>query len=336
MSKLLTIIIPSYNMQDYLPQCLQSLLCESSALVEVLVINDGSKDDTSKVAVDYSRRYPEVIKVIDKPNGNYGSCINRGIKEATGKYVKVLDADDTFDEDCFEDYLRDLANTEAELVINDYVKVWPDRQKVVTSSLQRRIDLDFIKVCERHKELWNIQMHQVCYLRSMLLAIGYHQTEGISYTDQEWTFMPLSAVKTVRYVPLPLYRYTLGREGQTMSAGFSYKHFDDNITCTCAMLQEMTAMDSLAKPVREILQYKLLRRSRFIYRTCLLRLSTKNYSLLDEFDTAIRKDNPRLYHDTGRLLLSKPFFCLPYISIWRRNHNSKFLSSIIKLYKLLH
>ena len=86
-NKNLTIIIPTYNMQEYLQKCLSSLIVKKGLeTLEVLVVNDGSKDNSSIIAHEFEAKYPGVFRVIDKENGNYGSCINRGLKEATGKY----------------------------------------------------------------------------------------------------------------------------------------------------------------------------------------------------------------------------------------------------------
>lgn len=323
-------------MQAYLPLCLQSLMCKNRDVLEIIVVNDGSKDNTLKIANQFAKDYPTIIKVIDKFNGNYGSCINRGLKEASGKYVKILDADDCFDTESLDKYIEELTKTKAELVINDFVKVWSDKEKQITSSLQSDSDLDFINVCNQNKHLWNIQMHQVCYLRTMLLNICYHQTEGISYTDQEWTFAPLSAVRTVKYIPVPLYRYTLGREGQSVSAQFGYKHFGDNITCTSTMLREMSQMKDLPKSIYQLLQYKLFRRCKYIYRTYLLKLNTNDFTHLKELDAEILRCNPQLYHNLGKLMLSTPLLCIRFISLWRKNPNNRILSTAIKIYRRMH
>ena len=109
-NKILTIIIPTYNMEQYLRKCLDSLIVseENMQRLEVLVVNDGSKDSSSAIGHEYEAKYPQTFRVIDKENGNYGSCVNRGLKEATGKYVKVLDADDYFD-DSFWTFLGGMA-----------------------------------------------------------------------------------------------------------------------------------------------------------------------------------------------------------------------------------
>ena len=100
MAKILTVVIPTYNMEKYLDRCLTSLIVTNNDLLErleVIVVIDGAKDRSSEIAHSYQIRYPQTFIVIDKENGNYGSCVNRGVAEATGKYIKILDADDWFD-----------------------------------------------------------------------------------------------------------------------------------------------------------------------------------------------------------------------------------------------
>ena len=119
MEKQISIIIPTCNMERYISQCLESLLIPNLSDVEILVINDGSKDRSSDIAHDYERRFPESIRVIDKPNGHYGSCINRGLKEATGRYIKVLDADDSFNKNEFNMFVEFLRGVSTEIVFSD-------------------------------------------------------------------------------------------------------------------------------------------------------------------------------------------------------------------------
>ena len=85
MEKQISIIIPTYNMEAYIGKCLDSLLIPEFDQVEVLVVNDGSKDRSSEIAHRYADRYPDSIRVIDKPNGNYCSCINAALPQCTGR-----------------------------------------------------------------------------------------------------------------------------------------------------------------------------------------------------------------------------------------------------------
>ena len=108
MDKILTVVIPTYNMEKLLDKCLTSLIVNDKELMnqlEVLVVIDGAKDRSSEIAHSYEIKFPNTFRVIDKENGNYGSCVNRGLNEALGKYIKILDADDWFDSKGFKEYL---------------------------------------------------------------------------------------------------------------------------------------------------------------------------------------------------------------------------------------
>ena len=95
MGKILSITIPSYNVEKYIDKCVQSMLVDSILDdIEILIVNDGSKDSTPEIAKGYVEKYPQTVRLIDKENGGHGSTINAGIREATGKYFKVVDGDD--------------------------------------------------------------------------------------------------------------------------------------------------------------------------------------------------------------------------------------------------
>lgn len=110
-------------MEAYIGKCLDSLLIPEFDAVEVLVVNDGSKDRSSEIAHSYADRYPGSIRVIDKPNGNYGSCINAALPLATGRYIKVLDADDTFDTAAFSSFVRLLPSISDDAVITPMLRL---------------------------------------------------------------------------------------------------------------------------------------------------------------------------------------------------------------------
>ncbi len=233
MNKVLSLIIPTYNMEKYLDKCLTSLVVDEKSVfetLEVIVVIDGSKDRSSEIAHRYQNRYPDVFLVIDKENGNYGSCVNRGLKEAHGEYVKILDADDYFDSLSLQKYLKYLSTIDADLVVTDFLKVDEDGKAIA------KIDFDFPKetileiddICERGS-FSKLEMHAVTYKRQNLIDIHYVQTEGISYTDQEWMFIPLTAVKKMVYFPVVVYCYLIGREGQTMDPKILARSIGQNI-----------------------------------------------------------------------------------------------------------
>lgn len=323
-------------MENYLESCLNSLLTDNMALIEVLVINDGSKDSSYDIAHRYETKNPEVFVVIDKGNGNYGSCVNVGLKKAKGKYIKILDADDCFNTRVFEAYLNAIKQCDTDMVISDYVKVYPEIETIVSCDIPENKIVNFRELC-KNNNIWNLWMHNVAYKRELLLGIDYKQTEGISYTDQEWIFRPFTEVRTAIYFKLPLYRYTLGRQGQTMSSEFANnKHFRDNIVCTCNMIEQASHFNKVPDDIMNMLNYKLLKRCKFIFRTYLLKKQVINDNDLEMLDNKIRSLNFNLYKATGNLRMSMPLFPIKYISVWRKNHNSKWLRLNISIYKFLH
>lgn len=124
--KLLSIIIPTYNMEALLEKDLNSLVLENAeqrSKLDVIVVNDGSTDHSSEIAHQFAERYPEEFRVLDKPNGNYGSCINAALPMVEGKYVRIMDADDTYYTENLPAYLDVLEQQDAELVLSPYDKI---------------------------------------------------------------------------------------------------------------------------------------------------------------------------------------------------------------------
>lgn len=147
----------------------------------MLVVNDGSKDNSSDIAHEYESQYPVTFRVIDKENGNYGSCVNRGLAEALGKYIKVLDADDWFDKEGFAEFLDYLGDCDSDMVISDFDQVDRDGNVVNHISYGMKLDVDNTLADIPRDKLF--LMHTVTYKISNLRNIKYHQTDGISYTD---------------------------------------------------------------------------------------------------------------------------------------------------------
>ena len=111
--KLLTFTIPCYNSQDYMRHCIESIL-PGGEDVEILIVDDGSKDDTSKIAHEYEEKYPTIVRAVDKENGGHGDAVNAGLDHAEGKYFKVVDSDDWVDEEALYKILDVLKKFEGE------------------------------------------------------------------------------------------------------------------------------------------------------------------------------------------------------------------------------
>ena len=306
-SKLLTVVVPTYNMEKYLRRCLDSLIVsdEQMALLEVLVINDGSKDGSSQIAHDYQNRYPQTFRVIDKENGNYGSCVNRGLDEAAGKYFRLLDADDQFDKEGLAKVLQVLAATEVDMVITPYtytyeegaikVKPFPKTRGIEFGKKYNAKDFDYYeKNCEHL-----LCMHATTYKLSILKEVGLRHQTGISYTDTEYVYFPLVAVKTILPLDFTLYVYTRGRDGQTVMMSGSPKQVNDYYLVSERIFHDFIKCE-------KNLSDKALRRKQLIimgrvvcsYYQCVLCYSMNNEGenrRMAKFSKEIRAQAPDLY-----------------------------------------
>ena len=285
MEKILTIVIPTYNMQDYLRRCLDSLIVPEEQMqhLEVLVVNDGSKDNSSVIAHKYQNKYPDTFRVIDKENGNYGSCVNRGLKEATGKYIKILDADDWFDNEAFIKYLMFLDDKTVDLILTPFVRLGVNNK---TISIQKYSIPSYSII--NSKEFTcseNLEMHAFTYRTGLLRDCKYTQSEGISYTDTEWVMLPLPFVKSLIYVPLNVYSYFIGRAGQTMDHNVIVKRYGQLLQIVSRLINYFSEIE--IGVWQQYINNKIYNTISGIYRMVLLEGKTKNFDAIVKFDKSI-------------------------------------------------
>ncbi len=325
--KSLSVIVPAYNMQDYLSQCLESLLSASSDALEILVVNDGSTDQTSEVAHVFSERNPAIVRVIDKPNGHYGSAVNAGLAVASGFYVKVIDADDYVDSLAFRRFVEGTSeqskaeDNAVDLIVNDWMTVDSTGVELRT---YRHHAMQPNAVVEANSLLdvaiRDLQIYALTYRLDALKGISYRQTEGIPYTDTEWSLLPMRMVKTILYVPETVVRYRIGRQGQTMESRTYARDFP-------------VVESILAKVVQG---YRDGAESRFFSQCLAVQLGGVYYMHLADpvvahnprpngdlptFDDMLQK-HPELYRLTDVLPLSRKIG-FRYIREWRRGRTDR-------------
>lgn len=283
MSKTLSLIIPTYNMEALLPRCLDSLISEkTTARLEVLVVNDGSKDGSLAVARAFEAKHPECIKVIDKPNGNYGSTINAALPLASGTYVKILDSDDWFDTGALERYLDELdALAEpVDMSITHFRTIHDDgTQETIKYNVYGREPYEYRRVYDLDEVLAGgyirfFLMHALTYRTELLRSSGYRQTEGISYTDTEWAAFPVFHARNIVFHDIILYQYNLAREGQTMDPAVLMKSLPQLEKVTMSMIDYYynADTDSLSATRRAFLQQYYRNRIRIMAKCHLMDL----------------------------------------------------------------
>ena len=321
--KLLSIIVPSYNMESYLPKCLGSLCIDDKDLLEqldVIVVNDGSHDRTSEIAHEWEAKMPSVIRVLDKDNGNYGSCINAALRIARGHFVKVLDADDTFDSRGFYEYLmflRDHTDDKIDLILtdNDVVDQEGNRLNHRTFPFEANVPIAIDHYLQTSAY---VSMHALTYRMDILRKIRYCQCEGVSYSDTEWVWLPLVGVHDIVYLPVVVYRYLVGREGQTMDPRIRAKSIGMRAQVVFHAMGEMERLRAMASAsVKEYFSSTVIVHLQVMYRESIFGLSCyESVFDLREFDSELRERFPKVYD-----LVSEVHYCwcIPYrfIQGWR-------------------
>ena len=244
--KLLSIAIPCYNSEDYMRNCIESLL-PGGEEVEIIIVDDGSeKDRTAEIADEYAAKYPKIVKAVHQENGGHGEAVNTGLKNASGLYFKVVDSDDWVDAESYQKVLQKLAelvhegNT-VDMMICNYVyeKQGARRKKTIRYTTAFPQDQVFTWSDVKHFHLGQyILMHSVIYRTRMLQNCGLELPKHTFYVDNIFVYYPLPYVKTLYYMDTDLYRYFIGRADQSVNEQVMIGRVDQQIKVNKIMIDQ--------------------------------------------------------------------------------------------------
>ena len=221
MQKLLTIIIPVYKVEAYINKCLDSLIIEPSLMemMDVLIINDGTPDNSAEISREYVNRFPGVFRQIDKENGGHGSVWNLGIKEAYGKYIKFLDSDDWLEN--LDVMIRKLGSTDADLIITSNICHCPGGElwklEIKDMEFDRVYDADQFDWLGNHSHRNFIFHHCAIYKTEMFRQYLPLFLEKQPYDDVILGAAPIVGANSLVAWDLEVYHYLMDREGQSIS-----------------------------------------------------------------------------------------------------------------------
>lgn len=247
--KLLSIAIPSYNSQDYLHHAVESLLPGGDE-VEILIVNDGSKDGTAAIADDFERRYPGIVRAIHKENGGHGDAVMTGLQNATGLYFKVVDSDDWVDAEAYPrilDALRAHAAREEQidLLVSNYVydKVGVAHKHVVRygNALPEGRVLAWEDV-GRFRIGQYILMHSAIYRTQMLRDCGLSLPKHTFYVDNLYVYVPMTHVNRLLYLNVDFYHYFIGRDDQSVQETVMIRRIDQQLRVNRLMLESVDVL----------------------------------------------------------------------------------------------
>lgn len=293
--KILTVSIAAYNVEAYLEDTLNSCIVplEMQKYLEVIVVNDGSTDNTWQIAKRYCDKYPDLFVCINKENGGYGSTINCSVKLAKGKYFRLLDGDDYFNTDELCNFIKALENLDVDLILNDYSICYENRKRVES----RKLNLEE-KVSKNISEL-NLQnsigMFSFCYKTEILKEKDIYIDEKCLYTDIEFLVRPLRYIKNYTYLHNNLYQYRIGREGQSVSVEGMKHHYKDAKKVLYTVLSELRKqyeynnIQNIVEIVASMMVKRVIK--------CMMcnEVSNKNRKRILLFDKKVKKEFPEIY-----------------------------------------
>ena len=244
--------------------CVNSLLPGGDE-VEIILINDGSKDSTPQIADRLAAEHPGIVKVIHKENGGHGSGVNAGIEHATGLYYKVVDSDDWVKEEAYDAILKKLGELihsgyMIDMMISNFVyekegakqgKVMRYKHALPEGKVFEWKDVGHFRTGQY------ILMHSVIYRTALLRECGLRLPEHTFYVDNLFVFEPLPYVKQMYYMDVNFYRYYIGREDQSVNEKVMIGRVDQQIRVNKLMMEYMCEHKPLIYPNRKCKHYML-------------------------------------------------------------------------------
>lgn len=313
MDKVLTVSVAAYNVEKTIGETLDHFTkVVNKNLIEVLVVNDGSTDNTLSIVKKYADEYPNIFKILDKKNGGWGSTLNTGIANATGKYFKQLDGDDYFNDENMDDFLCYLQNYDADMVYSPFV-MFDDKTGGVIKQLgsYNWLFKQGVKIYLDELEDFMPAMHTLTVKTEILKNSNIKITEHCFYTDLEFVLKAYNKCTTMYYYDRNIYYYRIARDGQSMSVTGVRKHYKEHQKVLFTMIDYMNSDVDNPNVKRQYLNR--LQGAAYLQYLFYMALpcNYKNKKELREYDKMLRNRCKKIY---DRLSVHQP------IKFWRKNN----------------
>lgn len=297
MEKLLTLSVAAYNVENYLAKALDSC-CEAKMFeyLEVLIVNDGSKDNTSSIGAFYEKQYPSVFRVIDKKNGGYGSTINAALSCAQGKYFKLLDGDDWVSPEGLDKFLEYLSNCDSDVVVSNCRTVYEGTDHFEDFNYANTMPEGQIFNYADVKDNFCMEMHLLAFKTENLRNAKVNIQEKCFYTDIEFVIQGIIPSRTIEFCHALVYCYRIGREGQSVSLEGYRKHNLDHerVLKKLMRLHEEMSKDDTAKI--ELIEKRIIDMAKNQFTNYLrLKTSLSAWKALINFERDLKLNHPSIY-----------------------------------------
>lgn len=199
-----SVIVPIYNVEKYLEKCINSLLSQTLEDIQIILVNDGSKDNSGNIAKEYEKNNKNRIIYVEKENGGLSDARNYGLKYATGEFIAFLDSDDYIEKNAYEEMYNKAIEENADYVECDFIWEFPNKIRVDKQYpyKNKKEMLSFVRVVA-----WNKLIK-----RQLITDNNLEFPKGLRYEDVEFTYKLIPFVNKFAYVDKPFIHY-VQREG---------------------------------------------------------------------------------------------------------------------------
>ncbi len=264
--KSLSVAIPCYNSADYVNHCVDSLLrCAED--VEIIIVDDGSTDATPQIADKYAKDFPETVKVVHQPNGGHGEAINSGLKVATGRYFRVVDSDDWVDENALKQLIESIKRHDVDMFVTNYVYTHTDgtADHVIEYGHEFKNGKATVwKDTRKFRLSRYLTLHSVTFNTELLRSCGVVCPKHTFYEDNYFVYVPLKHVQTFCYLNVDLYRYFIGREGQSVQSDVLARRYAQQLFVS----EQVFCKYNMAEEIHEN-----KKRGKYLYHECRMLMS---------------------------------------------------------------
>lgn len=194
-----SIIVPVYNVEKYIEKCLNSLVKQTMEDIEIIIVNDGSKDNSINVINKFIKQYPEKIQYLEKKNGGLSDARNYGLPYAKGEYIAFLDSDDYVEKDMYEKMYKLAKKENSDMVECDFIWEYPNKQKEDIGQIytNKKQMLEKVRVVA-----WNKLIKTNIVIENKITF-----PKGYRYEDVEFTYKLVPYLNKVSFLKKPCVHY---------------------------------------------------------------------------------------------------------------------------------
>lgn len=305
--KILSVVVCAYNMEKYIERALKSCIIDQKMeQLEVLIMNDGSTDRTALIAQKYCEKYPKTFVLINKENGGWGTNINKAVEIATGKYFKILDADDWFETDVLLELMNKLEKSEVDMILTHHQEGMPKKMKVSKHNWgkyhgmvvsQNDVDVPLVM------SIWD-----VAFRTQVVREQHINLPAKTFYTDVMFSLQCMFGVKKVYFYDKILYNYYFGRADQSVSIVNQKKHSKEAVYVVKESIDRYIRKKNKYGSSKFALQRLTNTYNEGIFRR-FVRISDDKHiqckKVIQDMDMMIKEKLPELYIESNRSKIVK-------------------------------